>query len=109
MFLTLGFSLLKSSAQPAFDLLHLYPSMLLVNRNTHRSLASRGAGRAAWGPQLRHKTFTVMGGSPKAAARAPGEVSHPTQVSFSGKRGGCTGVCGLQELLGSQTQTGLTE
>lgn len=68
-FLASGFGLLNSSAQPAFDLLHLDFLVPPANRNTHRSLARVSGLPGGWGRRLRHPTFTGTGGSPAGIAR----------------------------------------
>lgn len=65
VFLATGFGLLNSSAQPAFDLLRLDFLVLLVNRNTQRSLASQGAGRAARGKAAEPPNFRSAGRQPR--------------------------------------------
>lgn len=60
--LTLGFGLLNSSAQPAFDLLHLDFLVVLVNRNIHHSLVSQV--RAAWRKAAEPPNFHSDGRQP---------------------------------------------
>lgn len=109
-FLALGFGLLNSSAQPAFDLLHLDFLVLPANRNTHRSLSRVSGAQAGlpggWGRRLRHPTFTGTGIARESAVATLGSRGRlkrfliPPEFPFLGSEVALPGCVGCASSRG---------